>query len=343
MHMKKTSGKGRLRFMRGMYHFICFVLWAGFAVVPMLFLYSLVAFWWVPVGGAGLLGGIFFLRQRYFARVTFSDSSQIVISLGLVGMALLANGLGYYALARLFPLLVVFYVAFSKMHIRMSAVDTSLENITRTSKQPVGLIIGRDYRFAGVLGVLVLVLAVVIYFGVVGPLFSAVGQMRPNWQIEPSPPERDSFFGDGMFGEGMFAPGDIREPSPLITQLLNMLFWLIGGSVAFFAGVYILRLIIRGIITFFMEKMKRKKFTAVEGLEYEEEKEFILPITKRRWREAHRHGENEVRKQFRLIVNKHIKKGIPIKKTDTPAQMEQKITTENLNELTDAYRQARYG
>ncbi|MCL2189925.1 MAG: DUF3488 domain-containing protein [Defluviitaleaceae bacterium] len=325
--------------MRNMYHCICMVMWAGIVVLPAAEIYR-VALTHTPLWFVlGIVCVLFFLRQRYFAKSTFLAATPVFVSALYVFMAFWAENTGRQGLAVLYPLLILFILTACLIHRKMAAVDESLENITRTSKQPVARILSFDARFTTVMGAVIILLALVLFFGAFAPAASAIQGWRPSMEWDGSRAEytvqqqmpRDAFLVD----IDEFAPTE----TPFM-RVMNMLYWIVGGAVALLGLVYFVTMIFRAIIAY-LRGLSPVTLSAdmLDGA-YEEEKNFILPQRSKEIRT--RLAENEVRKQFRLTVKRHMQKGVPIQKSDTPAQISRKITTEDINALTEKYRAVRY-
>jgi hypothetical protein len=330
----------RGRVMRGLYHFICLTVVFGFIVLPATEIYGSSVSNRFLMAGVALAGAVYFLKQYFRPRPTFSEASLFFVSLGFIGMAFWAYGVGYFALARMYPALIVFYLVCAKVHIRMNAVDDSLENITRTTKQPVRRIIAFDYRFAVLLGVVMAALAAVILLWVTGPLLSAAGRWYAPVQIEPG---QAAYTGPPREMPRGFEPMELPEiESVPYSRLFDVLYYIFGGAAFLWIAMQLLRLVYKAL-ALYLNNRRYKTPSVVAGSGVEEERRYLLPPLTRRKRVKTAEREHEVRRRFRLTVSGNIKKGVPIVVSDTPAQMENKIKTENINALAEEYRRVRYG
>jgi hypothetical protein len=334
------TGARRKRVMRVLYHFICLVVVFGFTALPAAEIYAASSSNAVLLAGLVLVMAGFCVKQLFYPRATFSEGAQLFVALGFTGFAFWAYGTAQPFLAGMYPVLIIVYLVGSKVHMRMHAVDNSLEIITRTTRQPVKRIISFDYRFAAVLFVLLAALTVLLFVGVVGPALSAAGRLLSSMQLRINPPGYN-----GLLEELPSRAHDELEiaeylyPESLLARIMRVMYWVFGTAAFLLASGYVLTLLFKALLYYLGHREQGRPAFIPEG-DYEEEKTFVLPARRRRERATA--NENEVRRRFRLTVRKNIRKGVPIIKSDTPEQMSHKIASEDISGLTEAYRNVRY-
>jgi len=223
----------------------------------------------------------------------------------------------------------------------MAQINESLEVITQTSNQPVKKILTFDYKAMAVLSVVMVGAIIFLHVFLVSPALEAISGIRINVLHEPlniqdSIPELEQ----AGFAPGMALIGDIDAEPMLIWRVLERLFMLLVPPLLVLGVGYFIFRVIREVYR--RLGMKNAQDTEhASGLE--DIKEFIsAPKLKRTWFFGPR-GEHKLRKRFRETITRHIKKGVPIKKSDTPFDMAGKIRAEDIGSLVDEYAAVRYG
>jgi len=294
------------------------------------------------VGVATVLA-IFSLQQRHTRSLTFVAGFIYAAPMVLIVLALLVGNQGYTHVYTTYAVLIIFSSIGSKLHIRMVQVNDSLEVITQTSTQPVKKILAFDYKAMLVLTVIMIGLTIFFHLSLMRPALEAVSGIRLNVQIDPithtpeAPPDTP---GDDILGPGgMAVEGLYRPPSPFWLALERLIMLLVPPVVVLGVGYFIFRLAREVYKKLDLKTAKDHEYASG----YEDIKEFIsTPKTRRPWFFGSR-GEHKLRKLFRETMTRHIKKGVPIKKSDTPMQMAEKIKAEDISNLVEEYAAVRYG
>jgi len=294
------------------------------------------------IGVAAVLA-IFSLQQRHTRSASFTAGFSFGAPVMLIAFAIFLGTQGYDYMI-IYAVLIVFTSVCSKLHIRMVHVNDSLEVITQTSTQPVKKILAFDYKAMVVLSVVIVGMIIFLHVFLVRPILEAVSEININFQLDPLPPyqdyiqEPDDAMIPDLAGAGLeYIP--YSGPWLLWRILEWLLVLLVPPAVVLGVGYFIFRLV-RGIYRQLGMKSD-KKHEHASG--YEDIKEFIRPTkSKRSWLFGRR-GEHKLRRLFRETMTRHMKKGVPIEKTDTPMQMAGKIKAEDTHNLADEYAAVRYG
>ena len=285
---------------------------------------------------------IFSFQQRHTRSATFGVGFSYAASIVLIAFALFVNAHGYDLLF-IYAVLMIFVSVGSKLHTRMVQVNDSLEVITQTSTQPVKKILAFDYKATLVFCIVIVGLIVFLHVFFIRPALEAASEIRINMQLGPLPPHADL---DEANGDTSYTPGgidfsdiELRDPW-LIWVILERMLMTMVPPIIILGVAYLLFRLAREVL----RHMKGRNIQEHEHASgFEDVKEFIsAPKARRPWFFAHR-GEHKLRRLFRETMTRHIKKGVPIKKTDTPVQMAKKVQAEDLSGLVEEYTAVRYG
>ena len=332
---------------------ICFFLLRRFVksfaiVLPVHIIVPPVAWYFAPSIGYVLLYVhvaitlvVFSLYQRYKPTRTFTMEFAIFVPMAFVGLALFSAVQGNVDVSALYAALMVFVCVGSRMHIRMTQVNFSLEAVTQTSVQPVEKILAFDYKAVIMLSIALVGMIVLLYLFAVGPAMRAIADRIPAMQ------QRDEVYVDfeGFFGTsaeneqgGIRFGGELGNPA-LIWVILEIFFMFVLIP---FVAIVVLVLITRTVYGI-LKEFGLKKGQGQEATEsFEDVKEFIrTPKARRPWFFGPR-NEHRLRKLFRETIIRHVKKGVPIVKSDTPVQMVDKIHAEDISALAEEYAGVRY-
>ena len=322
-------------------------------VVPMFLVHLILpaaAFYFAPgilsqvaYVGVMVVLGAFSLQQRYKRSATFAHGFGIAAPVALVVLALFMGRQGYDYLYTIYVVLIVLAGVGSKLHIRMTYVNDSLAVITQTSTQPVKKILAFDNKAMAVLGVVVIGLIVFLHIFVLRPALEAAYNMRPSINLDiqmdgdfhiPQTPQRTGGGDMDMFIDSMY-----REPW-LLWVILERILMVAVPVVGVLAIGYAIFRVARSVYRR-MNIRDNRDHKHASG--YEDVKEFIrTPRARRSWFFGPR-GEHKLRRLFRETMTRHIKKGTPIKNTDTPVEMAGKVQAEDISGLAEEYAAVRYG
>jgi len=289
---------------------------------------------------------LFSLQQRYTRSVSFALGFTVAAPLVLVVIALALGYLGHSNVYTIYAVLVIYTGLCSKLHMRMTYVNDSLTVITQTSTQPVKKIMAFDYKATIALTVVIIGMIAFLHIFLLRPALEAVYDIVTSIRFElpympyedvqlPMPPPS----GGGMNISDIMGFYEVAEPWLIWVILERILIIVLPPAVVFGLGVIIFRLA-RNIYRLMGVKSNQDHEHA-SG--YEDIKEFIrTPKVKRSWFFGSR-NEHKLRRLFRETVTRHMKKGVPIKKSDTPIEMAEKIQAESISKLADEYAAVRYG
>jgi len=285
----------------------------------------------------------FSLFQRFRRTQTFTPEFLIFSPLVLIALALFVGSQGHGHMYFLYAVILIIVCVGGKLHIRMTTVNTSLDVIAQTSVQPVQKILAYDYKVMLILGVIIIGLAIAISTIVIRPVLEAISNISINidlsvgedpidaWEMLPEPPANASDITQ------LLTSYNPRGPFFLWRVLELFLIF----AVLPYIGIKLLIFLYRFIGSFF-EKLQAKDTPNFEVTGFEEIKEFIRTPKVKKLRKRGLHNENKVRQLFRDTVVRHIKKGVPIQKSDTPGQMAGKIATDDISGLVEDYWAVRY-
>jgi len=324
-------------------------------IVPMILVHLafLVAVWFIaPDFESGVYYQIIYLifaifmvflslYQRYRKTTALAFEYALFVSLLFVIFAFIAGNQGNNILPFQYALLIAFVFIGSRLHMRMSQVKTSLDAITDNSyNQPLKKILAFDFKTTVTLVVLLVGLVFVLHVFVIRPVLERVADALP--MIEFSLLDEDAEDGRVYFHQpfdiqDFVATGNDTELAAAYTD--TFILWVILERIIF----VILPLLLAFMVYCIVKAMRYKKPYSPELSDgYEDIKEFISTPKKRRRRRGVA-GEHRLRRLFRETVMGHMKRGVPIQKTDTPVQMAGKVLAEDFDTLAEEYAGVRYG
>jgi hypothetical protein len=260
----------------------------------------------------------------------------------LIFLSVWAWQTGNLQLAAIYPFLMAVIVIGRILLIRMVRMDRSLEAMQLSYKQSIGKIITFDYKLAAGVVLALVAIALAIYLLLISPLISMLMGAF-------SDPPNIEFVADRGLPETM--PHVPQEPSQNIFEYYEprtFRFWDILSQVILgILSLAVIVIIIYGLYRFALFLLSYKvsrKNTGEDFLDLEDEREFIPPPSKnRRGRFRSVFADlHPVRRLFKETAKKHVKMGVPIKKSDTPSEITKRIRTEDISTLTDEYTQIRY-
>jgi len=300
--------------------FLEFMVWAAAVVIPVL--YSLSHYFRPEPSGWGFGG---------FAGVAF------------IVMSFVAAHQGIWVFLIIYPALLVIVIIGQVIVSHMVGMDTSLDAVQLSSAQPVRQIISFNYKLVSGLGVVLAALTLILFFALVSPVLTMIANnfqfggfsLRPIEIEPPTPAAHDPL--PMAFPPEYLLPFEYAEPSRF-AEILGVVFDVI-------AIVGIAVLVILGIIGLYraiVNSLNRRRLTPVNDAVIQDEKEFIFP-TINILSPKDQKSEHPIRRQFRKTVARHMKKGVPVKKTDTPTDITKRIKSEDITALTQDYSQVRYG
>jgi len=280
------------------------------------------------------------LYQRYRKTTALTFEYGLFVSLFFVILAFIAGHQGNNVLPFQYALIIVFVFIGSRLHMRMSQVKTSLDAITDNSyNQPLKKILAFDFKTTVALVLLLVGLVLVFHVFIVRPVLERVADALPMLEFNLHDEAEEGRFyyippvdvPQGAASSGEFEWAAVRGETFFLWVILERL-------------IFVLFPLLLAFMVYRIIKAMRYKKPYVSELPdgYEDIKEFITTPRKRRWRRGPA-GEHRLRRHFRETVVSHMKKGVPIKQTDTPEQMANKVLAEDFDALTKEYTVVRYG
>ena len=285
---------------------------------------------------------VFSFIQRYRPALTFSYEFSYFSPIVLIALTLLAIYQGHNYMAAHYAALIIITSVGGRLQTRMAHVNSTLEIITQNSTQPVKKILSFDYKAVFVLGMVLVGLVVALHVFVVRPAMEAAIGLLPEF----TPAETPDFIPEPTFYEPLIQMEmsllpfvNERPPNVFLRFLERFVLYLIFPAIL----LAILVLIFRAVREFLIQLGLKKSDEQDLADGFADIKEFIrTPKIKRSWFFGPR-NEHSLRRRFRETVTRHMKKGAPIQKSDTPAQMVEKIRAEDISGLAEEYVAVRYG
>ena len=321
-------------------------------VVPMFLVHLAVpvaAFFLAPVVIAqvvyiavAVILAVFSIQQRYARADTFGPGFFIVAPVILVFIALIVGRQGHEYIYTPYVALIILTGVGSRFHARSTHVNDSLTIITQTSTQPVKKILAFDYKAMAVFCVVIVGLILFLNVFLIRPALEVLSVIRLRLPFGGTPSETYTDIWQDM--PDMFGGVDLGflEPTEpwFVWQILERIVLALVPVVVALALGYLL---FRAIRHLFGKLRAKDKIDHDHASGFEDIKEFIsTPKAKRSWFFGSR-NEHKLRRLFRETVTRHMKKGVPIKKSDTPVEMAEKIKAEDISSLVDQYAAVRYG
>jgi len=288
---------------------------------------------------------IFSLYQRYKKSNTFTPEFTFFAPLVLIVGALVAGHFGHTNMYIPYAVMIVFLGIGSRLHTRMSLVNSSLEAITQNSTQPVQKILAFDYKAMAVLTAVMVGMILFLNRFLLRPILQFIAQLSLNIDFDLGfDPLMEGYHqepGVELHGENPFLDmmeGANNEPA---------LFWRILEFFTFYVvlpliGLMMIIALFRFTIKIYYEWGLKKERDQDLANGFADIKEFISsPKIKSLWRRSNK-NEHRLRRLFRETIIKHMKKGVPISKSDTPMEMVTKIHKEDIGALAEEYGAVRY-
>ncbi|MCL2462502.1 MAG: hypothetical protein FWF44_07545 [Defluviitaleaceae bacterium] len=301
-----------------------------------------------------VLMDIFSIASRVSKSVTKFTGALCVGGIAvLIALSFTAGAIGFGDESYLYPILAVVIFAAYILCAHMANVDKSLDAITTTSVQPVKEILSFNNKIMLAFTAILLVIAVAAPFLRLDKVISAAGHGllaglkfvlakifaggndQPAATAAPMATQTPDQ-GGGMDLASMYPSGAPWLGWVVLQNIFFVILW---------AGLAVL--IPAGVIYGVYRYVRRFNKTRRDG---DDEKEFILldapsKALAGRLRSAAPliFRENRVRRAFRKTMRRYYKAGTQIERSDTPEQMKDKITSENLGKLVEEYEEVRYG
>jgi len=331
--------------------FINFVIRRQIAATPIMIIAHIVipaaVFFFAPGGAIRwvifvmvTILAIFSLTQRANRKREMEIEIKGASIIIMIILYLFCTNQGFYYMTFIYPVLILLVMIGGTLHTRMIRMDYSLESASNFSAQHIKQI--RRFDRKAVLALIAILLAFTAFIRYVfvdnilralasfwNSLFSDI-TIEGELDIIPVPPAPAQDF--DVFGY----LADAREPHPMMEIIMGI----IGTIITIMTAAVAVALIIFLAIVIY----KRMGYKAPPVPPGEDEREFILPtwtMPKRKYRSSIP-GDNEIRKKFYKTIRYHIKKGVPIEKSDTPHQMAARIKSEDIHELVENYSRTRY-
>ena len=298
------------------------------------------------------VGGEYSDRFKNTQKV-FKGNFVLGIVVVFTALAVITSVSGYWPLPLMHSVIILILLIGRLVHLRMAQMDTSLDAKQSSSKIAVEKIITFDYKLTAVSVLLLIASTLVLYFLLIAPALNMAADLLPGLP-NLRPAEYDGYL--YTIGEAE----SIGASEPWLMRLLlglmlmdtvpDWLKLLLSGFLRLFAGALILigiSLVIIGIARTVIRVLSFRSYKhglgfVAEGREIE--REFIFDAEKpRKPPRYNRSGEHPTRRLFRETVAKHKSKGVPIEQSDTPAEIAERITTENIKGLVEEYAPVRYG
>jgi len=314
-------------------------------IMPILFIFLLPftplgITWMVLLVGLALHS----IACSFAKKPTVSISFSIPWAMVFTVFAMWAASADVWTLVVLYPIVIGVAVIGRKILIYMIQLDMSLSVPHLSSTQPLEKITSFNYRLVAGLAVVIAVMAVPIYLFVLVPFVNLI--MR----IFPGLPEMTPGAAEVPDPRGVYATPPVAIPPWLMEEvepslLQQVIIWILnialGAILIVIAGavLYVLASIILRLVN--LKIRKSEAHLNLAGIE--DEREFIIPkLLGAKRRRRVKGSEHPVRRMFRETVVRHIKKGVPIVKSDTPADMADRIQ-EDISQLAEDYEKVRYG
>jgi len=297
--------------------------------------------YWVLVFLAVML--VYSIYRRVKGQQALERLTPVFMSVIFIAIYFTSEYVGLYQHPLTYPVLIIIVTIGTELRSRMIRVDTSLELSAKTSVQPIKQILQFDRKFMPVLMIILLAITLAAHFAI-EPQLSRISVSR--LEINPAPPDSQADIlmppaGGSPGGMDLSAFGEARDPHVIWVILEAIVLFVLRVAMI----VVPLFLLASGALALYRMLAYNKKTTSYE--EDADEKIFIIP-------EKIRHkiknplsyfnwNENKVRRAFRKKMQQHIKAGVPIVFSDTPAEMAGRIKGEDVGGLIEEYRRVRYG
>jgi len=252
---------------------------------------------------------VFSLYQRHRQATTFSSEFIYFAKISLIIVILLATYFGHGYLTGFYIGLIITITIGARLHIRMIHVHSSLEIISQASSQRIQNILSFDHKVVFILSIILIGLILLLNAFIFTPFLDVISSFRPNINIEINTDAPDTE-ADTL----QSITGDARMP-PEMTDRNNepAFFWRILEWVGTFVIIPVL-----GLMIVYLILTKIRNLINVWRLQkydnpnidntFADEKEFIRTRKSiNRWWKG-RVKEHRLRRLYKEIVTRHIKK-----------------------------------
>ncbi|MCL2350997.1 MAG: hypothetical protein FWC55_00545 [Firmicutes bacterium] len=269
----------------------------------------------------------------------------------LIVMCFLAGARGLPRVANVYPALAALMFGAYILYSHMANVDSSLDAITMTSVQPVKDILSFNNRAMTAFMVILLLVVIISPFLMIDKVVLLAGKGLLNGL---------RFILSRLFDNAAPAapaPTDAPAPVPGMGQDMIALLGPPGESGRFWdvlqniilGALYILMFpaaaaLVVVPVFLFIRRFNRTRKNGADDIE-SIAPDAVFKDAARRLRNAvpSIFRENRTRRLFRKKMQAHLRAGAPLEPSDTPWQMERKITKEDLRDLVKEYEEVRYG
>ncbi|MCL1843137.1 MAG: hypothetical protein FWF79_04935 [Defluviitaleaceae bacterium] len=280
----------------------------------------------------------------YFRRGGFSGVGSVFLCAAVfIALSIWAAQGEYWVLVALYPSLLAASSIACVALVHMVQMDMSLEAVQLSSAQPVKGIISFNYRLVAGLSAGILVLTIIVYFAFAGPVLNFITSLSPQLPQLTRPAayedelQREQPMGRDWTDPYSALPFTPREPSAF-ARFVHLLLQIIITLVGIFGAGFFIFVIARAI---FRRLSYRPYEYGITDKNADDTREFIFNRRKKA-KPVYVRSDDSTRKLFRETINRHIKAGVVIKKSDTPTDMVKRIETEDISALARDYAKVRY-
>jgi len=249
-----------------------------------------------------------------------------------------------------YPVLIGIILVGGILYAHITRMDFTLEAVTLDSKQPVKRILRFDYRLMLVLLAVMLGSMFFLRVTVLDRTMAIVYDFRfpeQTFQLRDrtpvyEPAEDGRYWGDGITIQDI---GEQRGHGSIqFLYILSRLLIPVGIAMM----IVVLAMVIVGLGSRLFMREGRGIFRERPPLsDDEDERIFIVPPQRRTQMEALidavRRPEHPTRRRFRKKILQHKKTGVVFTPADTPSQMANRVTAEDISKLVEEYQAVRYG
>ena len=307
----------------------------------------------MPIEISYLMWLLAFILSAIFSILYRSSKEPVSPSPFIVTSAILFIALSFWASNReLWPLLTIYppiltgIVIVRYFLVRMLQMDKSLESVQSTSQMPIKKILQFDYKVSMLLFLLIVGMCTVFYVFFIGPALRTFTEILPGLpQFSPISYEtqRNLSYSPVIYGNFHDTMDQMPENSNIFATIIGLMLRSVFSFVAIISVGLFAIFALRAIIRFFGIRSELGKRGRSMSGGVDDEKEFVFP--KKNWlnqkKNFLRENEDPVRRKFREMMQKNIKNGVPLIKTDTPTEISTKVA-ENIENLAEEYSIARY-
>ena len=296
-------------------------------------------FVWVAISlWLALHSVIFAFRKTPTDTISFIVPAAFILG-GISVMDAMYAGTSIFTI--LYPALLCIAVLGRILLIRMIKMNSSLDAMHLSYKQPIDKIIVFDYKLIVGIVVVVIAISVIMYVLIIAPLVQLI------WNNIPNAPEFGGWTrGELPTGTTPAQPPTASQadiPAPPVFRFWNalatVLFGItgIGMLIGTAYGIY-------RILLYLSSRRYNRDQLESAPTNIQDEREFIRPRAKKQRKKAlvAIAELHPIRRMFRDTAKKHIKVGVQIKKSDTPTDIVTRIRSEDISTLAEEYAEVRY-